>query len=840
MKHTERMNAPAILRALLPVALLWLCVLLLAACHTAGEDTPPDGLLTLAPGGAVTDPSGGLVTLPAGEETTPAEDETYPAPGAAALREDVDYDALVITALYATGNRPGAMADASFVEIYNNSDTDIPLAGVSLYLSDRGGDFVEYPFAAEDVIPARGHFLVRGRDAVGESEDVLSVDTYDRRFATLAPTSQARLALAAAERTLPTDTPMAELDGLFAYITAHPTDTADTYHYIKNPSSDDLVRRKSDTDKADLQTIDLPNTGSATLALIAPESTKGKNSAVRSLMAEVTFSHPSGIYAEGFDLSLSAPAGYTVYYTINDTDPRDARPLTYTTPLHLKDTTEMAWGRLTAESSKLMGSTYAPLTATFPGAIVIKAYARRASDGATTPLTSRTYFIGEDFAAWDVDLISLTVDSDLFLGSTGIYNNIIQGEGTTRERIPAHVELITSAGEVAHTGWCEIAMNGKGSLGMTQKSFRIMLRSSVMDTDDVGENLSTMGYDLFGDYATTHPDGESVTTFRHILLRNGGGDMSGSTISRSHIGDAYIQRLDRYLTPDVMAYAPTMVFINGEFWGMYNARERLDEKYFSIKYSIPEEDVSVVECPYPLFYGWNVDYTEGLTDPDEIAEAQYFMDLVRYCQNNDMANPTHYQYIANAVDIDGLIDFYCAQIYLNCSDWPSNNIKIWRNTNPDHPTMDTRWHFCIVDTDHGVGLNSSVETNLWGVISDGPVLSRMVNHLLANPTFRERFLMRYIWCMEVYFAPERMTAELDDLVTPILPIMQYQLDRWRCTDGTRTDWDKWYSYIEVIRNYAENRPAPAKAQFLQWAGINEATYQQLKTKAIQEWGSTVE
>ena len=100
--------------------------------------------------------------------------------------------------------------------------------------------------------------------------------------------------------------------------------------------------------------------------------------------------------------------------------------------------------------------------------------------------------------------------------------------------------------------------------------------------------------------------------------------------------------------------------------------------------------------------------------------------------------------------------------------------------------------------------------------------------------------MRYVWCMEVAFAPERMHAELDGLIDTIRPVMQYQLDRFRCTNGERTDWDKWYSYIEIIHHFADNRYEPAKAQFMSWAGINEAYYRYLRNQAIKEWGSTVE
>ncbi len=835
------------------LSVVLLCLTLVVACQGEGDistepvsdsvsDTLSDHIITLAPETEPAESDGALTLSP--EDSSDESDSVVdiaPLPGPDALRDDVDYTDLVITAYYATGHVAGAAhVDASFVELCNISEKDIPLDGVALYVADIGGAFTEYGFPAGDVVPAGGRFLIRGMEANGESQDVLTLNTCDRIFSSLSPNAKgARLVLAPAQTKLPTDQPLSLVENLFAYVSADPLDAEDVYHFVDNLSSDKLVRKKAATDKTDYMTVNLTRTLTATLELIRPRTSKGDvNTTVHSLLPEVIFSHPSGIYAEEIELSLTAPAGYEILFTINDTDPRLAHRLAYTKPITLRDSTEMSWGKLTASAGSIMGSTYNPLSATFPGAYVIKAFAKSVSDGSVTPLATRTYFIGADFSDWGIDLISLSLQSSDFLGSDGIYNNIAQGVGAIRERVPAYMELITPEGTVAHAGWSEIAMNGKGSLGMTQKSFRIMLRSKVMDSPDIGENLSTMGYDLFGEYATRTPDGEPVTWFRHILLRNGGGDMSGSTISRSHIGDAFIQRIDRYLVPDVMAYAPVMVFVNGEFWGMYNARERLDEKYFAAKYSIPEEDVSVVECPYPIFYGWNVDYTEGAENPEEAA---YFMDLVRFCQNHDMAVPSNYQYIADRIDIDGLIDFYCAQIYLNCSDWPSNNIKIWRNTNPDHPTMDTRWHFCIVDTDHGVGLNSSVDTNLWGVINDGPVISRIVNHLLQNPTFRERFRMRYVWCIEVYFAPERLNAELDALVHRITPVMQYQLDRWRCTNGERTDWDKWYSYIDIIHDYANRRPAVAKAQFIHWCGgLTENGYQSLKQKAIAEWGNSVE
>ena len=834
------MNRPGHTR--LKRILLWLCVtVLLLQTVTACQPTPSAEEHTTASDQTIEDQTiiqtgSGILTLePSDVPDEPAEE----IPPVVALDPQTDYTPLLINSYYASGKVAGkALVASSYVELYNGSDAPIALAGLSLYVSDNGGSFSEYRFASDAMIPAKGFFLVKGRDANGAHENALTLEHYDASFATLSPDPDStRILLAAAGRTLPTDVPLSLVEDVFSYVTTAAMDAEDTYHYMGSASVNKVIRKKANTHKVDYQSIHVGKASYTVLTQIRPQTSEGDvNTAVNTLIDEVVFSHETGVYAEGFELTMTAPEGYTIYYSINGSAPRVGFSMEYRGPIRLTDTTDMGWGALTAKCVTYMGTPFLPLVASQPGAAVVRAFAVRDADGSVTPLTTHTYLIGKIYAGWGVDIVSVSVDEDAFIGTDGIYNTLRTDSDGGHSHIPAYVEFISPEGKAVHMGWAEIAMNGRGSLGMTQKSFRILLKSQVMETENVHENLNTLNYDLYKEFASDTPDGERVTWYRHILLRNGGGDMSGSTISRSHIGDAYIQRLDRGLNVDVMAYAPVMTFINGEFWGTFNARDRMDPKYFEGKYGVPEEDFALLECPYPLTFGWNVDYTTANGDP---AEATYFMELVNFCMQNDMSVQANYDYIAERIDLDGLIDQYCAQIYLCCSDWPSNNIKVWRNTNPDHPTMGTKWHFTVVDTDHGVGLNSDINTNLWGVINDGPVLSRIVNHLLQNPAFRERFLMRYIWCMEVAFAPERMHAELNTLVDTIRPVMQYQLDRFRALDGGRTSWDLWYSYIETIHHFADNRYAPAKAQFMAWAGISEAVYKSLRTKAMDEWGSEI-
>ncbi len=816
--------------------LIIVSILVLAAC-TPMPSEPPKESLDIS---TTEDTAVDTLEIPTDEaQTIPADTPPENLPTSADLDPDADYENIIISSVYSTGRVAGkALNPFCFVELYNNTDKDISLAGCALYLSDHLGNVTSYPFTYAQTISAGSYFLIKGESASGKYETVFEITDVDAVMPLRPDEYGFSLVIAPVGMTIDGNSPLRHVEGVFNYVTSLEKDREDVNHYVGDADPDRLIRKKANTNHVDYQRIDLTEASTTVLQQIRPKNSRGDtNTQVTPLRDEVLFSVSGGIYKDPQTLTLSAPEGYDVYYTLDGTDPRENRGFLYDEPLRLSDSSSWTWGDMTKLCGDIMGPTYYPNTADFPGAWVVKAYAVRKHDGNTTPLITQTYFIGDSFSEMPLDMVNVSLNPDDFLGEEGIYNTVSGGNTEERDKIAAYIEFFTSKdlakatdGRV-YAGWSEIAMNGKGSLGMTQKSFRVLFKNTIEGEGDMGENLTTFTYDLFGDYASRTADGERVTWYRHLLLRNGGGDMSGSTISRSHFGDAYIQRVDRFLGADIMASSSVMVFINGEFWGIYNTRDRMDTKYFEGKYGIPEESFTMLECPHPLVFGWNVDYT---TTYGEESEAKVFMDLINFCRSNDLSVPENYQYVADRVDIDGLIDFFCAQIYLCCSDWPSNNIKVWRNTNPD--LMDTKWHFCIVDTDHGVGLNSSVDTNLFGVINDVSVMGSLFNRLCGNKDFKDQFICRFIWCLEFYFEPEWMLQELDTMLTPIRPLMQYQLDRWRALDNTMTSYELWDHYIEVIKDFVQRRPAYAKQQLINWAGITEAKYYVYKADAIKRWG----
>lgn len=798
--------------------------MLLGAC--TGQTLPQETT------GEITEPS---TEAPTFEETTtvPEPDEEYPS--ADDLDAKADFSKLIISSVYAGGTSKSAPVKQSYVCLYNTGKVDLALQGLSVHVC--GGDYIwrEYPLPYGAILPAGGYYLILGQET-GTKSTTLVLETAHGdtlRPGMLLMGTDLRLVIAPVGAQLKNNEPVQGQSGVVDYLSTHTLDANDTRHYVDGASKSDLIRRDADSAYAPFDTIDLTRASFALLAQIRPQTSAGDvNTQVNSIANEVVFSHMSGFYDQEFSLEMSAPKGYTVYYTINGADPRTTLSTKYEQPIVLTDTSDLTWGELTQNAIFAMGNTYSPNVLSQVGAWTVRAYASNGKD--TTPVTTQTYFIGENLPAAELDVFCLAVQPEDFISTNPDGKNIYMNYGDGHERIQAYLEYITED-SCEFSSWVEIALNGKGSLGMTEKSFRILFRENA--NPEVSENLNAFNYNIFGEFATPNAHGDDTVYYRRLLLRNGGGDNSGCTISRSHIGDAYIARLDSLLHVETMAYKPVFVFINGEFWGIYNARERFDEKYFETVYGVPEEDLAVLECPYPLPY---VKFEYLLTHGEE-QDVNDFNTLFRYAQQNDLTDPVHYKYVCDRVDTDNLIDYFCAQIYLCCNDWPNNNVKVWRNSNPDSISgQDTKWRFCVVDTDHGVGLNSRYDTTMFYTISDGSCIGMLINGLMANPEFRERFMMRFAWVTEVYYAPEASSFVLERIVDDVAPVMQMQLDRWKVTDGSVTPYDgakpSWMYYINVIREFVVKRPAYAKAEMMRTFGLSEADYQNLLTKAIAEWG----
>ena len=748
----------------------------------------------------VSDPENAVIYYGKQDDTEDTGSEEISEPEESSEPEDPKAEAndLIFRQVYGTGNNNDTAVRYSFIELYNTSEYPLDLIFLSIYSYDADSKAYVSKALPDVTVPANTSYLIRCAEAKGKNGEAydgtnekLLLEHYDLVWDITLNNKEIQLILADSGKSYG-DIPASSAPGAYAYFIASSSDISDI-NAIKGISKNKSAYRSSQGEAYVI--VDYKNASVSEIEEFAPACLDGKlNGPVPVEEAPtVKFSQGAGVYSKAFDLTLSSKDGYKIYYTINGSDPRDGGTL-YTGPIRITSTDTMTWGDLTKLCNTLNGAANPRATRQI-GARVIKAYATNGKD--STQVETNTYFVSTQLLDYDTMFMAMTIQPEDFLSADrGIYHTQMDDPFGTKQRRVTYLEIFESTGERVSASYTEVALNGNGSLGFNAKSMRFYFKSDA-NPDYVG-NPSKLKYDIFKGQAR-----DGVTEYKRILLRN-----SGNDASHSHLRDAYMQKLCSTLNVPTMAYRPVLLFINGEFWGVYNARERYDTKYFESHYGIKEENFVMLESPSPLTTGGNGNVPYVVNDGEEGDEIP-FHELVTYIETHNLADDQNFAYVAEQIDIDNMIDFFVGSMYLANIDWPWNNIKVWRNKNPEDPDHDTKWRFVFCDMDMGVGLETNIDTNMFTyAIQEGTVAGRMMNRMLQNESFKNKFINRFYECAETIFDPSVAIPVLEEMYTAIKDIMKLHFKRWPGDGGSTNVFE---SQINSIRYFINNRKAKTLA-----------------------------
>ena len=391
-------------------------------------------------------------------------------------------------------------------------------------------------------------------------------------------------------------------------------------------------------------------------------------------------------------LTMKSKNDYKIYYTLDGTIPtKDSILYTDTIELDRYSTPDYLVLR---ENTKNISGNDIHANDSLPRGVVVRAIAI-APDKTKGKVNTQTFFPTLSSLYQNSTLISLVTDPKNLLDyETGImvngkvFDEWLQEDENNKDRI------YFSNGNFSQKGkewereavieyfdgftslWkknCGIRIRGNFSRMYNQKGFNVYFR------DEYGSNK--LKYELFPNNYSS--DGKKISQYKSFSLSNGGNTVDGLKYSED-----FLQSLVKDRNVDTEEGRLVIVFLNGEYWGVYLLQERYSTDYYTNHYNIHRNNLIVV--------------SEGQIDIGKKEDISYYEDLMKYSEL-DLTNEDHYLEFLSKIDLQSMLDYFAIQIYIENSDWGNvgslyKNTRLWRVRDSDGSLYgDGKWRWSLYD-----------------------------------------------------------------------------------------------------------------------------------------------
>ena len=492
-----------------------------------------------------------------------------------------------------------------------------------------------------------------------------------------------------------------------------------------------------------------------------------------STQAQITFSKLGGFYEESFSLSLSCPNSLQIRYTLNGSTPTIGSTL-YVEPLLLDE-------RLYSKSDIYTVQTAIDDLFFVPDSvqhcITIRAAAFDEAGNRIGDVATQSYFIhalGCD--THGLPVMTLAADSSaLFDYNTGILvpgvnfdpedsywtGNFYQS-GREWERL-VNVEFYEPDDNSGINQQAGLRTHGGTSRRQTQKGLKIYAR------------------DEYGTKRFNHRFFESIPneSFKHLVIK----PFSYQWFNYG-IQDDICNRMAAQLDVESIASRSMVLFLNGEYWGIYYLKEKPDAHYLEDHFGHDDADYNVVSN----WYGYQVD-----------GDTTGFVEMMRWVMQCDLTQEEDYARINELIDVSSFIDYYCLELFIGNNDWPANNMRCYQ-------LKDGKWRWIFFDGDDALTkMDFDVFDNATSLLNLGwPTDSRstlMFRKLLENEDFQVRFFNRFNELMASEFSYAVTKTYFDDAAAMVREEVPEQADRF----GLPISQKQWEYDLRVIDHFLQQR-----------------------------------
>ncbi len=512
------------------------------------------------------------------------------------------------------------------------------------------------------------------------------------------------------------------------------------------------------------------------------------------------FSVQGGVYEDSFFLTLSGRGN--IYYTTDGSVP-NASSNPYIGPIPITaDTSEVITGWREEDKTSI------------PAGTVIRAVS--VLGGQSSEVKTEVYFVGTGIQPFfgGLPIVNLTVTPyDLWDAENGIYSNY-----NYEHKVPGAFQYYNTQGICDINRTVDVKVSGHGSRTNPKKSLRVYFKNT---DPDQGKYLE---YPLIP--GNTDRNGGQITQYAKVTLRI-------SDWQYTDLRDPVAQKLGEAGRADTAASTPVALFLNGEYWGMYECREQFDDDYVASHYGADNSDIVFFDRDWTLppsyeplsdngnIYTDKIEYSSGPEDGNEegVLGESYYRDQWRYiqdlCISKNIADPEVYAEFCANVDVDNLIDYMIVYLYSANDDWPGNNLKFWRvteeNTDENKYGLDGKWRFMIHDFDIAFESpwHDTLRLSVFGTEPDTEArhplyATRFFAGLLRNDDFRNRLAQRTMAYLDTVMSEDGVKSVVDGLVAERTAGKAADLLRWGWGPAEGRV-DKWLNDTDSFRRFAADR-----------------------------------
>lgn len=504
-----------------------------------------------------------------------------------------------------------------------------------------------------------------------------------------------------------------------------------------------------------------PDGSSSFLYFTSPTPNASNPSHIIGSLAKPVISVPSGIYGNQQLVAISTKdSGTTILYTLDGSLPKEEEigetTFAYSSPIHVTNTTTIR--------AKTIAENYI-----------------------SSPIATSILFINPPH---NLPIMSIVTDPDnLFDENTGIYPNWDKSGNEWERDI---IATFFDKNQIQFSIPAGIRIQGNSSRKREKKSFRLYFRDSY--------GAAQLDYSLFKQ--------TKIKSFKNLVLRAGYDDdvrMETGTLLRDPLATELYRRLNYPVSHSFYV----VLYLNNEYWGIYDLRESVNEFFIKDYYGYSDFDIIRMrsgswELDYGDSYGW-----------------QNFLDFVR---NNSFESENMYEECARRLDIENFTTMLVMSHATQYRSWTYGAFFIRERS------KDARWKVTIWDMDRAL---TDINWNGFYYYENNVKeywINIITKKLMENASYRRYFINRLTDLLNTTFSPYYSKTILDSLIQQIELEIPREVARW----GTIST-ERWFDNCDFLRDFLDQRPDIVRYHMEEYFDLSAPV--RIKLNSNSEYGS---